>query len=401
MNKKKNRNVPQLIFSLVLVFGLFCCSGCWDRKEIKTQGIVAGMGVDWNTDGSGKYLHTFQVIKPGEVTHPKSKGNGGGDEPPVWVGTSEGKTPYESGRNIAFQSSRRLLFAHNQTLIFGKQLAQKGVRPPLDLELRFSQIHSLELIMIAKGTAKEVLEVPGGLAKIPAFDISGIVGDAKYTSEAIPVTLEDFFGYLVSKTRAPVAPQIEVFTAGKEKRLRLAGTAVFRKDRWIGELDKTETRGLLWVLGQVKRGVINIPDQRGIEVAAAEIVTTERKLRPEIRHGKVVIRIQINTEGNLQDILSPQGLTDPGKMNDKLHELEKLEAAVIRQEILAAWRKARRLNADVFGFGEALHRRHPRQWKSMEPEWDRLFPRIGLKVEVNTALRRVGEIMTPAIPLPK
>lgn len=358
------------------------------------------MGIDLATGSKGNYLYTFQVIKPGEVAQPKLKGGGGG-ESPVWIGTSKGKTPYEAGRNISFQSSRRLFFSHDQALIFGMDMARHGVRPPLDLDIRFVQTRLLEFVIVAKGTAKEVLEVPAGLEKIPAFEIAGLITGGKYTSEVAPVTLEDFFGYLVSRTRAPIAPQIEVFKAGKEKRFRLSGTAVFRRDRWIGELNQIETRGLLWVLGQVKRGVINIPARPGSEEVAAEIIAAESKIRPEIRNGKVLIHIQINTEGNLQDILAPHGLTDSWKINKKLYELEKLEAGVIRQEILAAWKKAHYLNADIFGFGEAVHRRYPRQWKSMEPKWDRIFPRLKIKIAVNPVLKRVGEIMEPAIPLPK
>jgi len=158
---------------------------------------------------------------------------------------------------------------------------------------------------------------------------------------------------------------------------------------------------LLWVLGQVKRGTINIPAPSGSEEAAVEIVDAKSKIQPEIRRGNIMVRIQINTDGNLQDILAPQGLTDLDKMNEKLHELEKLEAGVIRQEIQAAWKKAQRLNADIFGFGEAVHRRYPRQWKFMEPKWKWLFPRITLTIKVNCDLNHVGEISEPEIPLPK
>ncbi|HBE80562.1 MAG TPA: hypothetical protein DDW65_22675 [Firmicutes bacterium] len=71
-----NQNRLRLIFFLFLC--LLCCNGCWDRKELKTQGLVAGMGVDLVTGGSTtKYLYTFQVIKPGEVAQPKGKGSGG------------------------------------------------------------------------------------------------------------------------------------------------------------------------------------------------------------------------------------------------------------------------------------------------------------------------------------
>ena len=387
------------IFVLILCF--FYCGGCWDRKELKTQGIVAGIGADYVVRNAGKYLYTFQVIKPGEVAQPKSKGGGGSGDAPVLVGTSEGKTPLEASRNIEFQISRRLFFSHTQAVVCGKDMARQGVRPIFDLGLRHVQFRLLTWVLIAKGTAKEVLEVPGDLEKIPAFHIAGLVTGSKYTSEAIQVTMEDFFGYLISKTRAPVAPQIEVFTAGKEQRLRLSGTAVFKKDRWVGELNRVETRGLLWVLGLVKGGVVNIPSRPGVETAAVEVTYAGSRIRPEIRKGKILIRIQINTEGTLEDILDQKGLTTPLKMNEKLHELEKRESAVIRQEIQAAWGKAHRLNADIFGFGEAVHRSYPRRWKSLESQWDRIFPGITLKIEVNSVLKRIGEIVEPEIPLPK
>jgi spore germination protein KC len=117
------------------------------------------------------------------------------------------KPPMKQAGDIAFQSSRRLFFAHNQTLIFGKDLAKQGIRPPLDLDLRFSQARLLEFILVAKQTAKEILEVPGGLEKIPVFDIAGLIEGAKYTSEVLPVMIEDFFGYLISKPGHRLLPR--------------------------------------------------------------------------------------------------------------------------------------------------------------------------------------------------
>jgi spore germination protein KC len=379
-----------LIMALCLWF-----SGCWDRKELKTQGVIAGMGVDRTFDG--KYQYTFQVIKPGEVGEPKKAGGGG---QPVWVGTSSGNTPYEAGRNIAFQSSRRMFFSHNQVMIIGKEAAKRGIRPILDLEFRFYQIHTLTPLLIADTTAREVLEVPGGMEKIPAVEIAGELRGAKYTSEVILVTFQDFFGYLISKTRAPVAPQVEVIDEGNGKRFLISGTAVFKQDRWIGTLNREETRGMLWVTGQVERGILNIPSRPQMAEAAVEIIGAGVKIHPEIRHNKkLLFQIQINAEGNLQDFIAQQGLTNPSKVNNKIHELEKLGAGVIRHEILASWHQARQLKADIYGFGEAVHRKYPKQWKEMEPVWESIFPEISLKIKVEVSLKRIGENIQPPIPI--
>lgn len=382
---------------IALILCLVFISGCWDRREIKTLGIVAAIGIDQSSDG-GKFLYTFQVIKPREVQHPKSDGgaseSGGVGGSSVWVGQSGGQTPDEAIRNITFQNSRRLFFAHNQAVVIGMDTAKKGVMPLIDLDLRYPQIRVSEWVIIAKGKAGDILSAKSNLEVIPAFGISGLITEGKYSSKAIPVRLQDFFATLIDGSRASVAPQIEAFDVGKEKFLRLSGTAVFKKDRWVGEFNETETRGLMWIQGKVEQGVIDIAGRNGKRQAAIDISGSNSNIEAEIHHGDIFIRLHVDTQGELGNILILEDFSTP----DKLHALEKLEAKAIREEILAAWKKARLLKADVFGFGDAVHQQYPRQWQSMKKDWERIFPTIHLSIKVNTVLKRVGEITSPPIP---
>ncbi|HEX3044728.1 MAG TPA: hypothetical protein VHY08_08220, partial [Bacillota bacterium] len=142
----------KLLISRILMI-LFCfigCTGCWDHKELKTQGIVAAIGVDRFAGSKGIYRYTLQVIKANEVSQPKGKtGGGAGGGAPVWVRTGTGRTPYEAGRNISLQSSRRMFFSHSQALIIGKGAAQLGVRQMIDSDMRFYQIRNIQNFLIA------------------------------------------------------------------------------------------------------------------------------------------------------------------------------------------------------------------------------------------------------------
>ena len=65
---------------------------------------------------------------------------------------------------------------------------------------------------------------------------------------------------------------------------------------------------------------------------------------------------------------------------------------------MAALNKAQELNADVFGFGEALHRKYPKQWKELEKDWDEIFPELEVEIVVETQVSRSGISIKPIIP---
>ncbi|NMA15164.1 MAG: hypothetical protein GX930_08020 [Clostridia bacterium] len=69
----------------------------------------------------------------------------------------------------------------------------------------------------------------------------------------------------------------------------------------------------------------------------------------------------------------------------------------MKKEVLSAWEKARQYNTDIFGFGEAVHKKYPKQWEEIEDEWDDYFPEIKLSLEVEAKLRRSGMTTKPPI----
>jgi spore germination protein KC len=65
---------------------------------------------------------------------------------------------------------------------------------------------------------------------------------------------------------------------------------------------------------------------------------------------------------------------------------------------LAALKKAQELNTDIFGFGEVIHQKYPKEWKELEKRWDEVFPEIEVKVIVKSKLNLTGEITRPISP---
>jgi len=149
----------------------------------------------------------------------------------------------------------------------------------------------------------------------------------------------------------------------------------------IGQLNERESSGLLWAINKIKIGFVTIPE------ASLEIVKAKSKIVPELQGDQVKIAIEIDEESNLLEYKGHQDMT-----SDILQELEKGQAKEIESQVRAAVEKSFSLNADVFGFGDAVHRKYKKEWKDLKLRWDVIYPNIEVVVKVKTHLNEIGDI---------
>jgi spore germination protein KC len=84
-----------------------------------------------------------------------------------------------------------------------------------------------------------------------------------------------------------------------------------------------------------------------------------------------------------------------------LKVLARRETAVIRGEIGAALAKAQELKTDIFGFGELIHRSNRQEWRKMKDQWDQIFPRLQVEMDIRCVIHSVGLIIPPLAPPPE
>lgn len=392
-HRVRQKAVRCLLFGLVPTLAACCLVGCWDREELDRLALVVAVGVD-QADEPGKVRLTAQIVKPAKVKTPESGGGSGGEEQPVWIPTGTGKTVFEALRSFAALSPRRLYWAHNCAIVLGREAAEAGVRPLLDFFLREHEARQTVHVLVAQGRASEVLEVKPSLEAIAAREICDIIGNQTIASEIATAQLQEFAEGLMSTARGPVAPVIAVVPKEGGKRVHLSGTAVFRDDKLVGELDSLESRGLLWVLGKVKSGVIDVELPAGNGLAGLEIISATSKIMPSLHNGTLKMTVRVWEEGNLGNEMAGAGPMDAEMMTF----LNTKQAEAIRAEIWSAINKARIFGVDIFGLGDAVHRRFPEQWKTLQSSWSEVFQTVDLEIVVETKLRQTGLITRPAAP---
>ncbi|MEW6624503.1 MAG: Ger(x)C family spore germination protein [Bacillota bacterium] len=381
-----------LILCLILIC-LMLNLGCWNKVELNERAFVMGVGVDKGENDTVKL--TVQILLPEKVGVPSAGAVGSDSEKPVWVVTSTGHTIFDAVRNFVMQSGRKLFWQYNKIIIIGEEAAWEGILPILDFFARDHEIRLDNKVLVARGKALDILNTDHELEPMSAVSIKDMVEGKKAIGTIVDVTLFDIMGRLTSKSMASIASRIELLgsEAEDEKKLRVTGAAVFREDKLAGFLNKPETRGLNWVLGEVVSGIIVvISPLNPQENASIEIIRAGSKVKPEFKDGYFLITVEVNMEGNLGEQQSRVNLVEP----ERWASLERRAAEVIENEIKAALEKAQKeYKTDIFGFGEAIYRKFPSQWKQIENVWEDLFEQLEIDLKINVKLRRTGIITTP------
>lgn len=418
MNKTRIINCSALtkkIVPFILIIVLFTQPGCWDQKEVERLGIVMATAVE---PAPGERVRVIvQNINPsamGRGSGGVMAGGGGGEtSKPYRNRTIEGDTIFNAIRDLSLQTPRQLFFAHNQVIIISDQLARgRGVSEIIDFFERNPEIRRTTWVLVGKGNLSTLLDEPGRVENTPAQRISGIIEERALSSQYGVKRLGDFLEVMESHGAQPFTAIIERKTnisrpiehsetqseghiSEPHQNLVLSGTAVFRKDKLVGQLNPKESRGLLWVRGEVKGGNIDIVVPEEGKTVSLEILRARTRLTPSIRDGRVFMKVEIKEESNLVETFAPLDLEKP----ETIERLEKLLAGAIREEVESALSRAQQeYRSDVFGFGEAVHRKYPGQWKEIKDTWTDIFPGVEVEVLVDAKIRRTGLVTSPVQP---
>lgn len=388
--------VGKFIAVIFIIFSTLLTQGCWSYTELEDRAVVSALGVDKGREG--RLLVTAQIIVPSQIAGGQGGTTSSGSEmkSPVLVVSAEARTMSEAVTLLEKKSGRKLFFSFMEIIVIGEELARENIVPVTDWVNRSRELRLRTLLAVANGTAREVIESPGAaLEKIPGFFLASSVKASFETNSRI--VLSDFYRFLSSvqaKCREPVAMRIITLKTSGEKQAQITGSAVFKGYRLVGWLTEIETRGYLWIIKRIERSSISVPFP-GKGYIAFKIRGPSANIETDFIDGSPVVNIKIKLKANIDEVHDVNLNLDKPENIDKLEPL--LEDHVV-WELKTALEKARELNADIFGFGEAFHRQHPGKWKELSKNWDGIFPEIPVYAQVKATIRRTENISNPIRP---
>ena len=160
--------------TLIIVLAL-TLSGCWNRRELNTLGIIGLVGVD---AGSNGIRATFEIIKP------EKPGKSGGDklEMPVKYVQSTGRTLAEALRFTPLRFDRKLFLSHTKGFLFSEEVARNGLAEHLDAIMRDHEMRiSMHIVIVKETCAADVMGIAGGINTVPANYVEDLLKQHKAT----------------------------------------------------------------------------------------------------------------------------------------------------------------------------------------------------------------------------
>jgi spore germination protein KC len=380
---------------LVLILGLLLETGCWNRRELNDLAIVTALGVDKAERG---YHVSVQVVDPGEV----AAGSSGSGSSPVTTYDATGDTIIEAVRRMTTVTPRKLYFAHLRMFVIGEALARAGMGNALDLLSRDQEGRTDFYIVVAKGhSAFDVLRILTPMEKIPAAKLySSLQVSENAWAPTVAVQLDDLITEIVSKGVEPALTGIAIRgdeAAGQQvgnlrkpdtpAKLQYQGIAVFRSDKLIGWMNESESKGFSNITDRLDSTIVETSCPAGGKLAI-EVVRSKTRMKGSVKAGEPEILLTMQTEANVAEVECKMKLTGERSLDD----IEKRVEAAIQLNSEHAVTKAQKLGADVFGFGEAIHRADPAYWNEVQDEWDDVFKKLKVKHEVKVRIRRIGTV---------
>lgn len=378
------RSALALLFLLLVPY----LTGCWDRLEVNDLAVVDMVGLDQSKSG---IRLTVSVVVPDRMKATSADGGGGGKgggASPNVIYTAEGESVMNAISKVQERVSRRLFWAHTRLLVLGEEFARSGVRPGLDYWSRHREPRLRIQVAVTPGRAADFLQARPRLEKL----LSDAVRETLISHIQAEVTLNDFLDAIRSDTEQPIAPRVTLIPASGGQDALVSGTAIFREDRLLGWLDDADTRGLLWLRGQMETGVatIRIPSGGTVSMMLMRGHTT---VRPEFQSGRLRLVITAVADDDLYESSAPIDLGDP----ETIHVIEQLLGQDVQSRMQSALRRLQReFGVDSARFGDVVWRRYPVQWqRQLKAQWPELFTRLPIEVRASAHVRRTGGLSAP------
>ena len=370
--------------------------------------IVLAAGVD--SAPGGNIRLTLQIAKP-------SAFGGGGEKAPgakeerVWVISHTGKTVLEAQRYLEAKISRSIYWGHDVILVLGEDIAKQGVRKSINFFYRTPFVRETIWVLVAKGKAEALLNSYSQLENTSAQSIGNMVR----LGVGVPVMLRDLSMMLASKGNNPVLPRVELTASGppqgsgmnenipaaKNKQEKsttvhaeptITGTGVFNDEKLVGWLDISETRGLLWLKNQMKKGVITVSSIKDPDKEISINITRENtKVEPFYDGQNIRFNVKIKMEGDLWEQQSTEDITNP----EIIKSIEKKMSQAIQARTWIVLEKAQLdYGVDIFAFGEAFHRKYKKEWATLKDHWNEEFSSADFNISVEAHIRHTGITVT-------
>lgn len=373
-----------LLLSIVILLSALALTGCWNYREVEKLSVVAGVAIDKGENH--KYKITVEIVQI----------SGGKEGKPVsQIITMEGDTIFDAVRNEISLSGKKLYWSHAKVVIISQQIARDGILRVVDWFNRDSETRADVLLLVSKEKkAKDIFKGSGTTEGITSFELDEMMKNEKSLSKAPITELWKFVNELESIGMVATLPTVSLRKNNNKVSPQIEGTAIFKRDQLIGFINSNETKNMLFVLNEVKGGLLIVSGIDGNKrtPVSLEIFKNVTKMKPHIDNHKLEFNIHIDTITALDEVGEMKTIDEK-----KIKQLEERAGKILKTRVENCIRHIQAdYGLDIFGFGEKLREDKPKLWNQVGRRWEEdQFKDIIVHVNTKVHIKGSGMLSKP------
>ncbi|MGP4038440.1 Ger(x)C family spore germination protein [Gracilibacillus sp. D59] len=362
---------------------LLFLTGCWDSKELVEYGFI--MGVSFDQHKNEEIEFNAQIYSPAETIGGTSSG-----ETTFYTNLNlEGKSVFETARDIPLHLGRKAQWSHMRVLLIGEDFAKAhNIGDVLEFFYRDHETRLMSYVIITNGKASDYWEMKPFIERTISQELRTILdSSANFTGKSTKSKLLNVAINLDSKSKTTLIPYIKKETNGSLTPVA-TGAAVVQEGKMVDYVNAAELETLIMLKDEYKGGVINFPCMnKEIEYLeeTIEVSSLETKLSPQINQESLSIDITTKIEGSLGELQCSFVTTA-----DKLKTLEKHIAKSIQADMNHVIRYLQENELDVLGIANKLYQQKPQLWKKHKAEWGKLLAESEVNLDVEVKVESTG-----------
>ncbi|MGG4168252.1 Ger(x)C family spore germination protein [Rossellomorea vietnamensis] len=374
-----------ILLFLVCIPSVFL-SSCVETKYLEKLGLITAFGYDQAEDD--KITGTLVLYQFNPAMEDVEK---------VLSTTSNTSKGIKLSQNL--ESDHKLVSGQLRIVVYGRELAAKGISHLVDTLERDSAIGNMVYLSIADTTAEEILryqtdEKPSNRGTY----LYNLVRQNVEAEMIVSPTLQEFITDYGSVGKDPILP---LLTASNGK-VGIDGFALFTRDKFIKEIKKDKIFFIRSLMEEYNAGSVEVelplekfkPYLSSLSAAPLndkvyfmiDSIKSSHKIQTEKKE-RASFKVELNIESRILEMNEELNLTKPKALQLVEDEVEKYIEKNIKDTLLMLQEEG----TDPIGFG--MEYRSVRGHENLtRKEWDKLYKEAVFDVKVNNKIIRTGVI---------
>jgi spore germination protein KC len=172
---------------------------------------------------------------------------------------------------------------------------------------------------------------------------------------------------------------------------------VFAGDKLYAVLDDVETKGFMWLRGEVKYRFLSaeMGNEQDKFCISARVINTKTNWKLETIEGKLGIHYKIKIIIDLDELSVEQQQRSPEEYLQIVKNSSSALNDLIKAECDAALQKNYELGLDFLGIGRKIEQRNSGYWKQIKDQWQQIMPDVPVTVSVENKVESGGSSFNP------